>query len=234
MFIVEGNIGTGKTTFLKALHQSLTDSKVFLEAVDYWQNESQGQSILENFYNDPKRWAYSMESITLKIRIQEHLAQQNTIHPLIVERSIYSGLYCFAFNSFEQGFLTQLEWNIYNSWFHFLTSKNCLPPHGFIYLQANPQISYQRTLRRDRQAENSISLQYLEQIHDRHEKFLITKENIHPSIVNIPVLVLDCNYDFITDKKKLSDYIELVRQFIHQHYSQTTSEKIIFSENLHL
>jgi len=225
MFIVEGNIGTGKTTFLKALQQSLPHTLVSLEAVDYWQNESQGQSILENFYNAPERWAYSMETITLKIRIQEHLAQQNSPIPLIVERSIYSGLHCFAYNSFQQGFLNQLEWNIYNSWFHFLTSKNCLPPHGFIYLQADPQVSYQRTLRRERQAENSISLQYLQQIHERHEKFLITKENMHHSIFDVPVLILDCNYDLVSDKKKLSDYVEHVRQFIHQHHPVVKQEQ---------
>jgi deoxyadenosine/deoxycytidine kinase len=218
MFIVEGNIGTGKTTFLKALQKSLPHTLVSLEAVDYWQNESQGQSILENFYNTPERWAYSMESITLKIRIQEHLAQQNATTPLVVERSIYSGLHCFAYNSFQQGFLNQLEWNIYNNWFHFLTSKNCLPPRGFIYLQADPKISFQRTMRRERQAENSISLEYLQQIHERHEKFLITKENIHHSIANVPVLVLDCNYDLVNDAKKLSDYVEQVRQFIEQHH----------------
>ncbi|MBV8661223.1 MAG: deoxynucleoside kinase [Candidatus Dependentiae bacterium] len=227
MFIVEGNIGTGKSTFLQALQRSLSHSTVTLEAVDYWQNESNGQSILQNFYESPHRWAYTMETIALKIRIQEHIQQQKSTIPNIIERSIYSGYHCFARNSFEQGFLQQVEWNIYNSWFNFLTSKNCLPPSGFIYLRANPMLSYERTVKRSRDAEESISFEYLKQIHEKHEDFLIKKLNIHPSIAQVPVLVLDCNYDLLTDKKKLLDYVEQVQQFI-----QTHSKKIVINNSM--
>lgn len=222
MFIVEGNIGTGKTTFLKALQQSLSHVAVTLEAVDYWQKEANGQSILQNFYETPQRWAYSMETIALKTRIQEHINNQQSLIPNIVERSIYSGYYCFARNSFEQGFLNQLEWNIYQAWFNFLTAKQCLPPAGFIYLQADPKTSYQRTIQRKRNAEDSIPLQYLQQIHDKHEAFLIDKINVHPSIKHTPVLVLDCTYDLKTDKNKLLNYVEQVQQFIQTHSQKAT------------
>ena len=225
MFIVEGNIGTGKTTFLKALQRSLSHVTVTLEAVDYWQNESNGQSILQNFYESPQRWAYSMETIALKIRIQEHIAQQKSVIPNIVERSIYSGYHCFARNSFEQGFLNQLEWNIYNEWFNFLTAKNCLPPQGFIYLRADPKLSYDRTIQRKRGAEDSISFDYMKQIHEKHEAFLIDKASVHPSIINTPVLILDCDYDLLTDQKKLLDYVQLVQQFI-----QTHSQKMLYAQ----
>lgn len=227
MFIVEGNIGTGKSTFLKALQQSLPHVSVQLEAVDYWQTESHGQSILQNFYESPHRFAYSMETTALKTRIQEHIANQASLIPKIVERSIYSGYHCFAHNSFEQGFLNQLEWNIYQAWFNFLTSKQCLPPQGFIYLQADPQIAYSRTRKRNRDAEESISLEYLQQIHEKHEAFLINKVNVHSSIASTPVLVLDCNVDLISDKKKLANYVELVHQFI-----QTHSKKIAQTQNI--
>ena len=125
MFIVEGKIGTGKSTFLRTLQQSLPNVLVTLEAVDYWQNQSTGQSILQNFYESPQRWAYTMETLALKVRIPEHIKQQESLLPNIVERSIYSGYHCFARNSFEQGYLNQLEWNIYNSWFK----------HGFIFFR---------------------------------------------------------------------------------------------------
>ena len=217
MFIVEGNIGTGKSTFLKALNHSLSNVIVTLEAVDYWQNQSTGQSILQNFYESPQRWAYTMETLALKVRIPEHIKQQSSLLPNIVERSIYSGHHCFARNSFEQGFLNQLEWNIYNSWFNFSTAKRCLPPKGFIYLRADPKLSYQRTVERQREAEDSISFEYLEQIHLKHEDFLIHKHNIHPSIIDVPVLILDCNYDLLHDEATLLDYVEQVKNFIQTH-----------------
>lgn len=231
MFIVEGNIGTGKSTFLQALQHSLPHVSVQLEAVDYWQNASNGQSILQNFYESPHRWAYSMETIALKTRIQEHIKYQASTTPVVIERSMYSGYHCFARNSFEQGFLQQVEWNIYQAWFNFLTSKQCLPPQGFIYLQANPQIAYNRTRKRNRDAEESISLDYLQQIHEKHEAFLIDKLNMHSSIANTPVLVLDCNVDLVTDKKKLLNYVEQVQQFINTH-SKITLQKNVQTQQL--
>ena len=217
MYIVEGNIGTGKTTFLKALQKSLQNVVVTLESVDYWQTKAENQSILQNFYESPHRWAYTMETLSLKVRVPEHIKQQSSPLPNIVERSIYSGYHCFAKNSFEQGFLNQLEWNIYNSWFNFATAKKCLPPRGFIYLQADPKVSHQRTMKRNRQAEESISFDYLNQVHEKHEDFLIHKKSTHPTIKNTPVLILDCNYDLVQDKEKLMDYVQQVKEFIATH-----------------
>ncbi len=234
MFIVEGNIGTGKTTFLKTLQQSLPHVVVALESVDYWQNESNSQSILQNFYQSPQRWAYSMETIALKTRIQEHIKQQSSPFIHIVERSIYSGYHCFARNSFEQGFLTQLEWNIYQEWFHFLTSKQCAAPTGFIYLQADPTLSYDRTVSRNRKGEETIPLAYLQQIHDKHEAFLLKKTGVHSSIAQTPVLVLDCNYDLLHDKNKLIEYTQKVQQFIQTYSKKPLHETSQQSGNLQL
>ena len=234
MFIVEVNIGTGKTTFLKTLQHSLSNVVVTLEAVDYWQNQSTGQSILQNFYESPHRWAYTMETLALKVRIPEHIKQQESLLPNIVERSIYSGYHCFALNSFEQGYLNQLEWNIYNSWFNFSTAKRCLPPTGFIYLRADPTLSYKRTLYRNREAEESIAFEYMKQIHSKHEDFLIHKRNIHPSIKNVPVLILDCNYNLLEDEKKLLDYVQQVKQFIQTHSQLSIEYKTIQSPSKNL
>ena len=62
MYFVEGNIGSGKSTFLKKLS---TEFKVVQEPVDEWskmKNASSGKNILEEFYEDPKRNAYLLGS----------------------------------------------------------------------------------------------------------------------------------------------------------------------------
>jgi len=129
MYIVEGNIGAGKSTFLTFLEQQLTNTSVILEPVYDWQNKVYGQSLLANFYQDPQRWAYTFETLTMMCRTKEHLAQQEQTEPnRIFERSLYSGHYCFAKNSFESGFMTPLEWELYANWFSFLIPTKCQPP----------------------------------------------------------------------------------------------------------
>ena len=59
---VEGNIGTGKTTFLKYLEQHLPSDKYnfIYEPVDEWMRttDDSGKSILEHFYEDQSKWSY--------------------------------------------------------------------------------------------------------------------------------------------------------------------------------
>ena len=54
MYFVEGNIGSGKSTFLKKLS---SEFKVVQEQVDEWSKmkNANGKNILEEFYEDPER-----------------------------------------------------------------------------------------------------------------------------------------------------------------------------------
>ena len=121
MYILEGNIGAGKSTFLRLLSQHMPHIQTVDEPINNWQGTVYGQSLLTNFYEDPKRWAYTFEHLTMTNRVQEHLKEQQTAYTTkIAERSIYSGYYCFAFNSYAQQFLSDIEWQMYKEWFSFL------------------------------------------------------------------------------------------------------------------
>ncbi len=217
MYILEGNIGAGKTTFLRLLEKAMPDISVGYEPVDDWQHKVHGQSLLANFYTNPHRWAYSMETFTMLSRVRDHLRDQEWHSPKrIIERSIYSGYYCFALNSFRSNFLTPLEWHMYCAWFTFLIPGKCKPPKGFIYLRVNPEIAYDRIKKRSRSAESTIPLAYLQQIHQGHEAFLIEKKDVLSDIKNTPVLVLDCNQDFENDPAVFKNMVQQVKAFIEQ------------------
>ena len=216
MYIVEGNIGAGKSTFLKLINDHLTNVSVSLEPVYDWQHQIYGQSLLTNFYQAPKRWAYTLETLTLMCRIKEHLLEQELKTPMrIMERSIYSGHYCFAKNSHEQDFLQKVEWQMYHEWFTFLSQK-CQQPTGFIYLKVSPDIAYERIKKRNRLAEKKLTLHYLKQIDKKHEQLLIEKKNICESLANVPVLTLSCDQDFESDEMVLQAHINSLQDFIKE------------------
>ncbi len=215
MYILEGNIGAGKSTFLKMLAQELPYISIELEPKNNWLKQVDGQSLLENFYQKPDRWAYTIETFSMICRVKEHQEEQERSHPFhIVERSIYSGYYCFAKNGFEHGFLTELEWSIYQQWFSFLTKNNYKPPQGFIYLRVDPEIAYERTKLRNRAAEKSMPLEYLNQIHNHHDQFLIEKEGILPDILTVPTLILDGNADFEHNHDKFEQQRNMLEEFL--------------------
>ena len=117
VLIVEGNIGTGKTTFLK-LFEKHKHIEVIYEPVDVWTKfkDTDGKNILEKFYSDFKRWAYTMQSFAFKTRLESQSKPQiKTLR--IIERSVFTDYFVFAHNCYLTDLMTKLEWLIYKSWF---------------------------------------------------------------------------------------------------------------------
>ena len=215
MYVLEGNIGVGKTTFLDLLNKNFPEIKVFLEPTGNWTKTVYGQSLLANFYKEPSRWAYTMETLTMVCRVQNHINDQNKSNQrFIVERSIYSGHYCFALNGYENGYFSEIEWSVYKKWVNFLINKRCNPPHGFIYLKASPEVCFERIKKRNRFSEKDITLAYIKQIEKYHDQFLEEKRNIFENLKNIPVLVLDCDEDFTENEQNMQKLIFKVKKFL--------------------
>lgn len=149
-------------------------------------------------------------------RVREHLSEQQNPNPFrVMERSIYSGHYVFATNSYRNGFLTDLEWRVYLEWFNFLVTGRCKPPQGFIYLKVDPEIAFERIKKRDREAEKTISLAYIKQIHQCHEDFLVHKKDILTELTAVPVLVLECNEEFESAAEQFDAHADKVLAFVN-------------------
>ncbi len=215
-FVVEGNIGAGKSTFLKVINTFL-NAQVVYEPHTKWQNV-RGENLLDRFYSDTKRWAYTFQTYAFITRVleREQAALQNDKPLQILERSVYSDRYCFAKNCYELGFMTALEWKLYQEWFGWLVEGYMVKPSGFIYLQTDPIVCYKRLLKRNRQEETSVTLEYLQQLHNRHENWLIQKQGITKSIIDTPVLVIPVDKDFENDRdvqkahmSKIIDFLEV-------------------------
>jgi len=216
-FVVEGNIGAGKSTFLQLLHAELNIDVIY-EPTDKWQRKNQEGNLLDLFYKDTPRWAYTFQSYAFISRIQgqiEHEASVTSTEPQIYERSVYCDRYCFAKNCYELGYMSALEWNIYKEWFSWLVEAFTKRPHGFIYLRTTPEICYERIQKRSRCEESSIPLSYLEALHNRHEEWLVQKHEILSSLTGVPILVLDCSKEFEKDATVRAQLLQQVDSFIH-------------------
>lgn len=225
MYIIEGNIGAGKSTFLQLLAKHMPFVTISPEPLQNWQQQIYGQSLLTNFYQEPQRWAYTLETLTMMSRVKEHCSEQKRPGFVVLERSVYSGYYCFAYNSYTQKFMTDVEWQAHNTWFNTLVPTSCKPPRGFIYLQVDPAVAYQRLKKRNRYAEKTVTLSYLEQIDQRHEELLIKKQNILESLKNVPVLTLNCNDEFETNADLLAEHLQSVQYFMHKTFNPLQSKK---------
>src|SRR3990167_9436119 len=163
MFIIEGNIGAGKSSLLKIIKEKLPHLEVVFEPVNQWHSGKNGQSLLTDFYKTPERWAYTLETFAMVCRVKEYIKESsNEKIKKIMERSIFSGHYCFAKNDYINGFMNDIEWETYQAWFVFLTSNKVSIPDGFIYLKVEPKVALERIAKRNRSGENNISIKVFE------------------------------------------------------------------------
>jgi deoxyadenosine/deoxycytidine kinase len=215
-FIVEGNIGAGKSTFLRLIQEKLGIEVVY-EPTDKWQRKDKDGNLLDLFYKDTSRWAYTFQSYAFITRVQaqvEHEQKATTGSPQVYERSVYCDRYCFAKNCFEMGAMSELEWTIYKEWFSWLVESYTRKPSGFVYLQTTPEKCFERIQKRARCEESSVPLSYLQSLHDRHEEWLIEKKEILPSLQSTPVLTLDCNEEFETHPEIQASHLAQLKAFV--------------------
>ena len=154
-YIVEGNIGSGKSTFCKKFSLNNPDAEVHLEPVDEWINikdDKTQKNLLQYFYDDQERWSYSFQSYAFITRIN-CITKPTDKKLKIVERSIFTDRNVFAKALYETGKMSNIEWKMYNKWFDWLVLdliNKIGEPAGIIYLRCQPEISYERLKIRSR------------------------------------------------------------------------------------
>ena len=181
IFSIDGNIGSGKSTLVDYLKQNLKEigkySVVFLqEPVETWNNikDRDGMSILEKYYSNPERYSFAFQMMAYITRLSTlrkayREAPDNTI--IITERSLHTDYNIFAKMLYDSGKIEQVEYTIYCNWFYEFIDD--LDISGFIYLQIPPETCYSRIKSRNRKGEESIPIEYLQDCHNYHEKWLI-------------------------------------------------------------
>lgn len=70
VYSIEGNIGSGKSTLLQLLRSHIPTMTVSPEPIGEWQRIG-SYNILEAYYNDSKRWAYSFQTYALLTRMNQ-------------------------------------------------------------------------------------------------------------------------------------------------------------------
>ena len=102
LIAVEGNIGTGKSTLLEKLMEKYADDPsiyIMQEPVDVCDTikDSQGVTMLEKYYSDQTRYAFSFQMMAYISRIASIRAALKQKYRIIIsERSVYTDSAVFA------------------------------------------------------------------------------------------------------------------------------------------
>ena len=192
---IAGNIGSGKSTLTRMLAKHYGWEPRF-EAVDH-------NPYLEDYYRDIHRWSFNLEVYFLKERFRDLIAISQTDHTIIQDRTIFEGVYVFMANNKAMGHLSDRDYATYMELFEQMMSVVRLPDL-MIYLRASVPYLVGNIQQRGRDYEQSIQLEYLQNLNDRYDDFIYHKYK------GRVITVEKDNLDFINRPKDLAQVIDKI------------------------
>lgn len=161
---VMGLIGAGKTTLADELSKVLKCEVYHEIVVD--------NKYLEAFYNDMKKnsFLFQINLLNQRFEQQQYIIWNDNNEFVIQDRTIYEDP-IFATTLYEDGMLTELEYETYNRTYENVT-KIMKNNDVIIYLDVSPEKSFERIKKRNRNCEKGITLEYLKHLHKNYEKFV--------------------------------------------------------------
>jgi len=222
---IEGNIGSGKTTFLQRLEErqgELSDSKNFIflrEPVDVWKNIRDGttsENIIEKLYSDPIHYACPfqiMAYITFYRRLVNAIKHNDDNTIIVCERSMESCRAIFAKMLREQGNIDDINSSVLEMVYDEI---ELIPVDAVAYLNVSARTCDTRIKGRARKGEHDIPMDYLEKCQKYHEKWLLSL-SLWERNPSVPTLWLD-------EDSSEDAMITHFKQFIEDHlYTQEVS-----------
>ena len=161
----EGIIGAGKSTFCRSLAR-VNGWRLLEEPVE-------GNKLLPLFYEDPKRWAFTLQIAMLhnRYRMQQVAAHDPSV--CILDRSL-PGDRVFARLHTRLGNMDPREWDTYEDCYDAMCAVR--PPMLMVFLEVDPEVAMRRVNRRARGMESGIQLQYLRDLADGYEELIRDSE----------------------------------------------------------
>tara|TARA_A100001015_G_scaffold321594_1_gene453265 strand:- start:3171 stop:4274 length:1104 start_codon:yes stop_codon:yes gene_type:complete len=220
IFTIEGNIGSGKSTFVKQLKDYYKDNNniYFLEEpVEEWNEikDKDNKNMIEKYYENQNRYAFTFQMMAYITRISKLIkALKDGYNIIITERCIYTDKNVFAKMLYNENKIEEVEYQIYNKWFEEFTSN--IPDIKVIYLKTKPEIAKKRIDLRNRKGEDNIPLEYLKKCHIYHDNWVNNTKTDNK-------LILDGNINNNEDP----DYINILLNDTNKFINNTIEKEYV-------
>ena len=192
---IAGNIGSGKSTLTSLLARHYGWEARY-ESVDH-------NPYLEDYYHDIHRWSFNLEVYFLKERFRDLIAISKADHTIIQDRTIFEGVYVFMANNHEMGNLSDRDYETYMELFDQMMHLVRVPDL-MIYLRASVPHLVGNIQKRGRSYEQTIQLEYLQNLNRRYDDFIFKKYKGRVMIVDKDEL------DFKDNPKDLAKIIDRI------------------------
>ncbi len=189
---IEGVIGAGKTTLSKMLSRELKAELLLDDAMS--------NPFLDDFYKNPKRYAFSVQLFYLLTRYQQQ--QSLMVRDLFAQKIIAD--YTFARDKiFASVNLSKRELILYEKLVPLLSAE--IPkPDLTIYLQTSTPVLLDRIKKRNVSIEKTIDADYIERLNQAFNNYFFNYEDS-------PLLVVKTDsIDFVQNQDDFKNLVDII------------------------
>lgn len=200
---IEGNIGSGKTSIIRALSERYSNIHIVDEPIDIWSEckDVNNKTRFEIFKNgDCTAFEFQLYAqMTRVVRMNEKIEEfSNSDTILLVERSVESGNDVFGRQLIDQGCLSVKE---HDEIVRICKNLKTWKEDVIIMLDTPVDVCIDRIKIRDRSGESEVSVDFLKQIRDLYYKNFVF-DNLYKCLIKggkkSTEAILD-EYDYIFD-----------------------------------
>ena len=191
--VIDGTIGSGKSTVLKGLASS--GFPVFLEPIESW------TPMMDMYYKEPKKYAFMVNSVCMNDLF--HRDSEKVIECSFYERSIHSSFHIFQEMSFRMGHVNLSEFEFSRRVYRRLAEKQPASDMVFLWIDVSPEIARKRIVERGTSEMSCEDISYFTDITRRYKEYYQEGNN--------KVIRIDGDQ---TPEKVLKDVLEAVKTFL--------------------
>jgi len=185
---IEGNIGSGKTTFCRKLKEEY-NCQLILEEFD-------DNPFLPLFYKDQERWAFTVELFFMTERYKQ-MQKQLVSRDMFVDFTISD--YAFIKTLlFARQNLVQSEFKMFQKLFTTL-NQSFPQPELLVYFHRSIDVLQSNIAKRGREYEKDITAEYLTKVQNSYFEYF-------RNILSYPILIIDLNtIDFEQNERNYTE-----------------------------
>ncbi|HLS31572.1 MAG TPA: deoxynucleoside kinase [Flavobacteriaceae bacterium] len=197
---IAGNIGAGKTTLTGLLAKHYKWEAHYEDVID--------NPYLEDFYNKMDRWSFNLQVYFLSSRFKQIIKIRDSGKDVVQDRTIYEDANIFAPNLKDMGLMSTRDYNSYKSLFELMETVTA-SPDLLIYLRSSVPNLVAQIQARGREYENSISIDYLNNLNKRYENWIEGYDKGKLLIIDVDKV------NFVDNAEDLGEIINRIDGEIH-------------------
>lgn len=204
IIFIDGNVASGKSTFLNYFSKRKGSTLVIKEPVTKWflLRDKTNSSLFQLQITDPKKYSSIFQIFVLLTKLKKILSKKESLL-VLVDRSFFADFFIFSKNMLDEKNISEFEYKIIRSFYLWCESiiKKLFGQIDRIYFECAFERNKELFFKREKNKYTCKNIKYLEKWNIEHTKYFSHEKKMNFSTINIK------------DQSEIEDFLKKIKLF---------------------